>query len=152
MKNENLKNENDRVLLLKIYKRAVRNSPWTGRLWINYALSLEYNNKPAPEIKSLKNPFFFVSTCLNFIFIFEEIYNEGMNAGLQTSAEYLEIWHAYLDFLRRNLFCNKDRKSVSEEEEETLRDTFKTAINQLYECKNMCFSSSSGFQSFLFFF
>jgi hypothetical protein len=57
-----------------------------------------------------------------------------MNAGLQTSVEYLEIWHAYLDFLRRNLYSNKDKKSVSEEEVETLRDTFKTAINQLYEC------------------
>ena len=62
-----------------------------------------------------------------------------MNAGLQTSTEYLEIWHAYLDFLRRNLYSNKEKKIVSEDEIETVRDTFRTAINQLYECSFLFF-------------
>ena len=57
-----------------------------------------------------------------------------MNVGLQSSADYLEMWHAYLDFLRRSLYSNKEKKNVSDEEIENLRDKFKTAINQLYEC------------------
>ena len=51
-KNENIKCENDRTSLLKVYKRAVRNSPWSGTLWIKYALCLEYNSSSATEIKS----------------------------------------------------------------------------------------------------
>lgn len=57
-----------------------------------------------------------------------------MNAGLQTSVEYLELWHAYLDFLRRSLY-NKDKKTATDEEIESLRDTFQRAINQLFECE-----------------
>ena len=58
-----------------------------------------------------------------------------MNAGLQTSTDYLDLWHSYLDFLKRNLYSNKEKKIVSDDEVETLRETFQTAINQLFECK-----------------
>ncbi len=52
LKNEHAKSETDRIQLLQLYKRALRNSPWTGKLWVNYALCLEYNASPAVEIKS----------------------------------------------------------------------------------------------------
>ena len=63
-----------------------------------------------------------------------------MNAGLQTSADYLELWHAYLSFLRRQIDFSKDNKNSGEEEKiESLRETFQFAINQLYECKTIIF-------------
>lgn len=58
-----------------------------------------------------------------------------MNAGLQTSVDYLELWHAYLDFLRRQIdFSNEVKNSGEDEKIESLRETFQFAINQLYQC------------------
>jgi hypothetical protein len=55
-----------------------------------------------------------------------------MNAGLQTSNDYLELWHAYIDFLRRQINFN-DESDKLQESIESLRSTIQLAINQLYE-------------------
>jgi predicted transcriptional regulator len=61
-----------------------------------------------------------------------------MNSGLQTSDDYLQIWHSYLDFLRRSLVPydeNLDEmlKTKRETQIEELRDSFRKAIEQLFE-------------------
>jgi hypothetical protein len=62
-----------------------------------------------------------------------------MNAGFNTSDEYLQMWHSYLDFLRRSLIpfsenLDQDLKTKRESQVEDMRDAFQKAINQLYEC------------------
>ena len=55
-----------------------------------------------------------------------------MNAGLQTSDDYLLVWHSYLDFLKRSFISSSQETKETQIEE--LRDTFQKAINQIYEC------------------
>lgn len=59
-----------------------------------------------------------------------------MNVGLEKSTDYLQLWHFYLDYLRRSLLLNFDEETESRKEEivEEIRDTFHKAINQLFEC------------------
>ena len=69
------------------------------------------------------------------------VYNEAMNAGFNTSDEYLQMWHSYLDFLRRSLIpftenLDQDLKTKRESQIEEMRDAFQKAINQLYECNH----------------
>lgn len=92
-------------------KRAVRNCTWSAKLWINYALILERINSNVEIVK--------------------QIFNDAMNTGLQTSEDYLQIWHAYLDYMKR-LYLKSDPKTESQIEE--LRETFQKAINQLFDC------------------
>jgi hypothetical protein len=67
-----------------------------------------------------------------------------MNAGFNTSDEYLQMWHSYLDFLRRSLIpfsenLDQDLKTKRESQVEDMRDAFQKAINQLYECNFLRF-------------
>lgn len=100
--------------ILSTFKRAVRNCPWSAKLWINYALESE---------KSANNQV-------------KEIYREAMQAGLQSSDDYLELWHAYLGYLRRHLLSNFEKEPDESKEKitEEIRDTFQKAINQLFDC------------------
>lgn len=60
-----------------------------------------------------------------------------MNAGLQTSDDYLQMWHFYLDYMKRSLLNNFDKESDQRKEQimEELREIFQKAINQLFDCK-----------------
>jgi squamous cell carcinoma antigen recognized by T-cells 3 len=115
-------NDTKQLFNLSVYKRAIRNCPWSSKLWINYTLLMERRQSSTQTIK--------------------QIYNESMNAGLQTSEDYLQIWHSYIDYLKRLLFQSSTKKEEEEEEEEVtsreeqienLRDSFQKGINQLYE-------------------
>jgi hypothetical protein len=103
---------------LNVLKRAVRNCPWSSQLWVNYVLELEKVNKPEATIKAA--------------------FNQAMNAGLQTSLDYLQLWHLYLDYLKRLMLTNFDKETNKERREQImdeLRDVFQKAINQLFDCK-----------------
>ena len=102
---------------MNVFKKSIRNCPWSAKLWLNYAFENERLNSSSEKIK--------------------EIYKEAMMAGLQTSDDYLEMWHGYLGFLKRSLLSNyenenQDRKDAIAEE---IRDSFQKAINQLFDCK-----------------
>jgi hypothetical protein len=61
-----------------------------------------------------------------------------MNSGLQTSEDYLQIWHSYLDFLRRMLVPFDENlddmlKTKRDTQIEEIRDSFRKAIEQLFE-------------------
>lgn len=97
---------------ISVAKRSIRNCPWSSKLWINYTFLLERTNSSTESIKA--------------------VFNEAMNAGLQTSDDYLQIWHAYLDFLRRLYIKSEETDKTAQIEE--LRETFQKAINQLFDC------------------
>jgi hypothetical protein len=58
-----------------------------------------------------------------------------MNGGLESSNDYLQLWHAYLDFLKRLYVKNKESKPNQAELIEELREYFQKAINQQFDCK-----------------
>jgi hypothetical protein len=85
-------------------------------------------------ISSQKFLFHLIKT--KHVFHLTATYNEAMNAGLQTSEDYLQLWHSYLDFLRRSLPQSSDTNREKREAQiEELRDAFQKGINQLFDCK-----------------
>ena len=61
-----------------------------------------------------------------------------MNSGLESSEDYLQLWHCYLDYLRRKLVTSNFENLSQEEKEakmEEIREIFQKAINQIYDCK-----------------
>lgn len=67
----------------------------------------------------------------------KSVYKDAMSSGLLTSEDYLQMWHSYLDYLRRSLLTNFETEDQQRKDEitEELRDTFQKAINQLFDCK-----------------
>ena len=62
-----------------------------------------------------------------------------MNSGFQAGQDYLQIWHAYLDYLRRYFVsetCSSSATANKEELIEEIRESFQKAIDQLYNCKS----------------
>uniref|UniRef100_A0A803YPV3 Spliceosome associated factor 3, U4/U6 recycling protein n=1 Tax=Meleagris gallopavo TaxID=9103 RepID=A0A803YPV3_MELGA len=70
-------------LVLSAHDRAVRNCPWTVGLWIQYLLAMERHG---------------VDHC-----IISEMFEKALNAGFIQATDYVEIWQAYLDYLRRRV-------------------------------------------------
>jgi len=105
----------------------VRNCPWSAKLWINYALNLEKSLFLNSSTNSARSSTSEESETIKAVF------NQALNSGLQTSEDYLQVWHSYLDFLKRRLDQNKTSENYETLVEE-IRDAFQKAIDQLYEC------------------
>ena len=105
---------------LNVAKRSIRNCPWSSKLWINYTFCLE------------KSAFLNQTDSIDLI---KGVFNQALNSGLQTSEDYLNVWHHYLDFLRRTSCAKKPNTELNEEQVEELRDAFQKAINQLFDCE-----------------
>jgi hypothetical protein len=58
-----------------------------------------------------------------------------MNSGLETSEDYLQLWHSYLDYLRRTLNFDSLNDEERDSKIEEMRDIFQKAINQMFDCK-----------------
>jgi hypothetical protein len=112
---------------LKVSQRSVRNCPWSAKLWINYALNLEKSLFLNSSTNSARSSASEESETIKAVF------NQALNSGLQTSEDYLQVWHSYLDFLKRRLDQNKTSDNYETLVEE-IRDAFQKAIDQLYEC------------------
>ncbi len=72
--------------------------------------------------------------------IFQGAYYDAMNAGLETSEDYLQLWHCYLDYLRRRLASSNfetQSDEVKEAKMEEMRELFQKAINQIFDCKSI---------------
>lgn len=110
---------------LKVSQRSIRNCPWSAKLWINYAFNLEksafLNTKTAAATEVAENP---VDTI-------KAVFNQALNSGLQTSNDYLLVWHAYLDFLKRGL--GSANSVMDEDKADEIRTAFQKAIDQLFE-------------------
>ncbi|XP_039218577.1 squamous cell carcinoma antigen recognized by T-cells 3 isoform X1 [Crotalus tigris] len=96
-------------VVLSTCKRAVRNCPWAVKLWSQYLLSMERHNVEHQ--------------------IISETFEEALKAGFIQAADYLEIWQAYLDYLRRRV----DFALVLSRELEELRSAFARANKYLNE-------------------
>uniref|UniRef100_A0A7N9ARE9 Spliceosome associated factor 3, U4/U6 recycling protein n=1 Tax=Mastacembelus armatus TaxID=205130 RepID=A0A7N9ARE9_9TELE len=80
-------------LVLSTHERAVRNCPWTMGLWKSYLLALERHGADHQTVS--------------------DVFEKALNAGFIQATDYVEIWQAYLDYLRRRV----DFKSSKELEE-----------------------------------
>ncbi|XP_045152617.1 squamous cell carcinoma antigen recognized by T-cells 3 [Echinops telfairi] len=70
-------------LVLSVHSRAVRNCPWTVALWSRYLLAMERY-----EVDHLT---------------IAETFEKALSAGFIQATDYVEIWQAYLDYLRRRV-------------------------------------------------
>ncbi|XP_030316655.1 squamous cell carcinoma antigen recognized by T-cells 3 isoform X1 [Calypte anna] len=105
-------------LVLSAHDRAVRNCPWTVGLWIRYLLALERHRVDHGTIS--------------------EMFEKALNAGFIQATDYVEIWQAYLDYLRRRVDFTQD----SSKELEELRSAFARAVEYLKQEVEERFSES----------
>uniref|UniRef100_A0A674BMS2 Spliceosome associated factor 3, U4/U6 recycling protein n=1 Tax=Salmo trutta TaxID=8032 RepID=A0A674BMS2_SALTR len=103
-------------LVLSSHDRAVRNCPWTMGLWKNYLLALERHGADHQTIS--------------------DIFEKALNAGFIQATDYVNIWEAYLDYLRRRV----DFKSSRELEE--LRAAFTRSLDYMKQDVEERFSES----------
>ncbi|NXM41209.1 SART3 protein, partial [Gymnorhina tibicen] len=105
-------------LVLSAHDRAVRNCPWTVGLWIRYLLAMERHRVEHSTIS--------------------EMFEKALNAGFIQATDYVEIWQAYLDYLRRRVDFTQD----SSKELEELRSAFARAVEYLKQEVEERFSES----------
>uniref|UniRef100_A0A671X856 Spliceosome associated factor 3, U4/U6 recycling protein n=1 Tax=Sparus aurata TaxID=8175 RepID=A0A671X856_SPAAU len=94
-----------RDMVLSTHERAVRNCPWTMGLWKSYLLALERHGADHHTVS--------------------DVFEKALNAGFIQATDYVEIWQAYLDYLRRRV----DFKSSKELEE--LRGAFARSLDYM---------------------
>nr|XP_031298787.1 squamous cell carcinoma antigen recognized by T-cells 3 isoform X3 [Camelus dromedarius] len=70
-------------LVLSVHSRAVRNCPWTVALWSRYLLAMERHGVDHRVISVT--------------------FEKALSAGFIQATDYVEIWQAYLDYLRRRV-------------------------------------------------
>ncbi|XP_064209645.1 squamous cell carcinoma antigen recognized by T-cells 3 [Anguilla rostrata] len=107
-----------RDLVLSSHDRAVRNCPWTMGLWKNYLLALERHGAEHQTVS--------------------EIFEKALNAGFIQATDYVDIWQAYLDYLRRRVDFSKE----SSRELEELRVAFTRALDYMKQDVEERFSES----------
>ncbi|KAM9392445.1 squamous cell carcinoma antigen recognized by T-cells 3 [Pholidichthys leucotaenia] len=94
-------------LVLSTHERAVRNCPWTMGLWKSYLLALERHGADHQTVS--------------------DVFEKALNAGFIQATDYVEIWQAYLDYLRRRVDFSKE----SSKELEELRGSFSRSLDYM---------------------
>ncbi|XP_053181607.1 squamous cell carcinoma antigen recognized by T-cells 3 isoform X1 [Scomber japonicus] len=94
-------------LVLSTHERAVRNCPWTMGLWKSYLLALERHGADHQTVS--------------------DVFEKALNAGFIQATDYVEIWQAYLDYLRRRVDFSKE----SSKELEELRGSFTRSLDYM---------------------
>lgn len=94
-------------LVLSTHDRAVRNCPWTMGLWKSYVLALERHGAEHQTVS--------------------DVFEKALNAGFIQATDYVEIWQAYLDYLRRRVDFSKE----SSKELEELRGAFSRSLDYM---------------------
>uniref|UniRef100_H3DEK9 Spliceosome associated factor 3, U4/U6 recycling protein n=1 Tax=Tetraodon nigroviridis TaxID=99883 RepID=H3DEK9_TETNG len=105
-------------LVLSTHDRAVRNCPWTMGLWKSYLLALERHEADHPTVS--------------------DVFEKALNAGFIQATDYVEIWQAYLDYLRRRVDFSKE----SSKELEELRGAFSRSLDYMNLCVIVGFGES----------
>lgn len=93
------------TLSLPVLERSVRNCPWSVDLWQKYIRCMERHQQPHEKIK--------------------ELVDRALGSGFDSSADFLQLWTSYLEYLRRRVDWTKDHTAELEE----LRSTFLRAHN-----------------------
>ncbi|XP_007559198.1 squamous cell carcinoma antigen recognized by T-cells 3 [Poecilia formosa] len=94
-------------LVLSTHERAVRNCPWTMSLWKSYLQALERHGADHQSVS--------------------DVFEKALNAGFIQATDYVEIWQANLDYLRRRVDFSKE----SSKELEELRAAFSRSLDYL---------------------
>ncbi|XP_037536347.1 squamous cell carcinoma antigen recognized by T-cells 3 [Nematolebias whitei] len=94
-------------LVLSTHERAVRNCPWTMSLWKSYLLALERHGADHHTVS--------------------DVFEKALNAGFIQATDYVEIWQAFLDYLRRRVDFTKE----SSKELEELRAAFSRSLDYM---------------------
>ncbi|XP_030647557.1 spliceosome associated factor 3, U4/U6 recycling protein [Chanos chanos] len=105
-------------LVLSAHERAVRNCPWTMTLWRGFLLALERHGAEHQ--------------------IVSEVFEKALAAGFIQAMDYVEIWQAYLDYLRRRVDFSKEWSRELEE----LRAAFTRSLDYLKQDVEERFSES----------
>ncbi|XP_070992026.1 squamous cell carcinoma antigen recognized by T-cells 3-like isoform X2 [Oncorhynchus clarkii lewisi] len=112
-------------LVLSSHDRAVRNCPWTMGLWKNYLLALERHGADHHTIS--------------------DVFEKALNAGFIQATDYVNIWEAYLDYLRRRVDFSKGESTLtleSSRELEELRAAFTRSLDYMKQDVEERFSES----------
>ncbi|XP_076126245.1 spliceosome associated factor 3, U4/U6 recycling protein isoform X1 [Alosa pseudoharengus] len=99
-------------VVLSAHERAVRNCPWTMTLWKNYLLALERHSTDHSTVA----------------YTFEK----SLHAGFVQATDYVEIWHTYLDYLRRRVDFSKEWSKELDE----LRGAFSRSLEYLKDIED----------------
>ncbi|KAK5871462.1 hypothetical protein PBY51_004344 [Eleginops maclovinus] len=94
-------------LVLSSHERAVRNCPWTMGLWKSYLLALERYEADHATVS--------------------DVFEKALIAGFIQATDYVEIWQAFLDYLRRRVDFSKE----SSKELEELRGSFSRSLDYM---------------------
>ncbi|XP_056139542.1 squamous cell carcinoma antigen recognized by T-cells 3 [Lampris incognitus] len=105
-------------MVLSTHERAVRNCPWTMSLWKNYLLALERHGTDHQTVS--------------------DVFEKALNAGFIQATDYVDIWQAYLDYLRRRVDFSKE----SSKELEELRAAFSRSLDYMKQDVEERFSES----------
>ncbi|XP_062890196.1 squamous cell carcinoma antigen recognized by T-cells 3 [Mobula hypostoma] len=105
-------------LVLSTHERAVRNCPWIVGLWNRYLLAQERHQA---EHKVITDTF-----------------EKALNAGFIQATDYVELWQAFLDYLRRRVNFSQD----SSKELEELRSAYSRGVDYLKQDIEQRFSES----------
>ncbi|KAF6031803.1 SART3 [Bugula neritina] len=73
----------DSDVILSVYKRSLRNCPWSGALWVAYCLACEKNGETLEKL--------------------EGHMEAALQSGMQTSQDFLNVWTTYCDVIRRRI-------------------------------------------------
>ncbi|KAM3868135.1 squamous cell carcinoma antigen recognized by T-cells 3 [Diretmus argenteus] len=105
-------------LVLSSHDRAARNCPWTMGLWKSYLLALERHGAEHQTVS--------------------DVFEKALNAGFIQATDYVDIWQAYLDYLRRRVDFSKE----SSKELEELRAAFARSLDYMKQDVEERFSES----------
>ncbi|KAM4577241.1 squamous cell carcinoma antigen recognized by T-cells 3 isoform 2-T2 [Odontesthes bonariensis] len=94
-------------MVLSTHERGVRNCPWTMGLWKSYLLALERHGADHHTVS--------------------DVFEKALNAGFIQATDYVDIWQAYLDYLRRRVDFSKE----SSKELEELRGAFSRSLDYM---------------------
>lgn len=98
-------------LVRDIYKRATRNCPWVGELWVRYLLSLERGRASEDELSA--------------------VFEKSIQCTFSSFEEYLDIFLTRVDGLRRRLFLLTSGVESSNLDYTIIRETFQRASDYL---------------------
>ena len=94
----------------KIHTRAIRNCPWSGKLWIKLIRSCEKSKSPLEEVR------------------------KHMEAALASvsETEYRDLWLSFIDYRRRGMKLDEEEEEEKRENEiQEFRTIFNRALEQL---------------------
>jgi len=111
-------------VILSVYKRAVRNCPWSGLLWASYVRAMERADQSYQQCRA--------------------ILEKGLSAGLAGEDDYFQVFSTFIDLELRRLRSARQMSaegtsaatSQTEDEEAVtpLREVLQRATSYLTQC------------------